>query len=202
MTLGRASAPTQVPISADGRRCQAAPNPVAHRGDSRTAGAIEALLDRSTTARATKRWRIDPVIGSAGRGGARSPVADATAGRRGRKTRMRSCRRPRPRDWKRGEPIAALEGARTAEAIVPAIEPDDRYPGIARRENTDVAASRCRQCNHAGSAVRRHERNRLRPAGDTSPSGESSPTAAPPGWPSTTGRTQWGRAIGWEHRPA
>jgi hypothetical protein len=45
---------------------------------------------------------------------------------------------PRPalgRDRKRGEGIAALAGARTAEAIVPAIEPDDRYPGIARRES-------------------------------------------------------------------
>ena len=28
-----------------------------------------------------------------------------------------------------GEGIAALAGARTAEAIVPAIEPDDRHPG-------------------------------------------------------------------------
>ena len=45
----------------------------------------------------------------------------------------------------RGEPIAALAGVPTAEAIVPAVEPDHRYPGIARREATDVAASRCRR---------------------------------------------------------
>jgi hypothetical protein len=44
----------------------------------------------------------------------------------------------------RGQAIAALAGTRTAEAIVPAIEPGDRYSGIARREATDVAASRCR----------------------------------------------------------
>ena len=50
----------------------------------------------------------------------------------------------RPDDPDRGEAIAALAGARMAEAIVPAIESDDRYPGIARREATDVAASRCR----------------------------------------------------------
>ncbi len=47
----------------------------------------------------------------------------------------------------RGEGIAALAGARTAEAIAPAIEPDDPYPGIVRREAADVAASRCRQCD-------------------------------------------------------
>ena len=46
----------------------------------------------------------------------------------------------------RGEPLAALVGARTAEPIVSAIESDDRYPGIARREATDVAESRCRHC--------------------------------------------------------
>lgn len=28
---------------------------------------------------------------------------------------------------------------------MPGIEPDDRYPGIGRREGTDIAASRCRQ---------------------------------------------------------
>jgi hypothetical protein len=54
---------------------------------------------------------------------------------------MESCRRLRPRDRKRGEGIAALAGDRTAEAIVPAIGLDDRYPGIARREATDVEAS-------------------------------------------------------------
>ncbi len=41
------------------------------------------------------------------------------------------------------------ESARTAEAIVPAIEPDDRYSGIARRGATDVAASRCRRCDRS-----------------------------------------------------
>jgi flavoprotein len=53
----------------------------------------------------------------------------------------------------RGEAIAALAGARTAEAIVPAIEPDDRYSGIARHEGTDVAASRCRHCERAVRGV-------------------------------------------------
>lgn len=33
------------------------------------------------------------------------------------------------RDRVRGEPRAALQGAQTAEAIVPVIQPDDRYPG-------------------------------------------------------------------------
>jgi hypothetical protein len=41
-----------------------------------------------------------------------------------------------------GDAVAALAGARMIEAIVPAIESDDRYPGIACREGTDVAASR------------------------------------------------------------
>ena len=45
----------------------------------------------------------------------------------------------------RGEPIAALAGARTAEPIVRAIGSDDRYPGIVGRGATDLAASRsCR----------------------------------------------------------
>ena len=35
----------------------------------------------------------------------------------------------------RGKPIVGLVGARTAEAIVPAIEPDDRYPGRRPPEN-------------------------------------------------------------------
>ena len=30
---------------------------------------------------------------------------------------------------------------------MPAIEPDDRYPGVGRREAPDVAASRCRRSN-------------------------------------------------------
>ena len=54
----------------------------------------------------------------------------------------------------RGEPLAALVGARTAEAIVSAIESDDRYPGIARREATDVAESRCRRSDQAPRAAR------------------------------------------------
>jgi hypothetical protein len=49
----------------------------------------------------------------------------------------------------RGKPRAALAGARTAEAIVPAIEPDDCSPGVVRREATDVAASRCRHWDSA-----------------------------------------------------
>ena len=60
-----------------------------------------------------------------------------------RHTRSRTCRRAS--ESFRGEGIAAVAGARTAEAVVPAIEPDDRYPGIVRREAADVAASRCRQ---------------------------------------------------------
>jgi hypothetical protein len=47
------------------------------------------------------------------------------------------------------EGIAALAGARTAKTIVPAIEPDDRYPRIGCREATAVAASRCRHCDRA-----------------------------------------------------
>ncbi len=39
------------------------------------------------------------------------------------------------------EPIAAPAGAQKADTI----KPDDRYPGIVRREATDVAASRCRR---------------------------------------------------------
>jgi hypothetical protein len=63
--------------------------------------------------------------------------------------------RRRSRDRKRGKAIAELAGARTAEAIVPAIEPDDRYSGIARHEATDVAASRCRQSNRPTQGGRR-----------------------------------------------
>ena len=44
----------------------------------------------------------------------------------------------------RGEPIAPLAGGRKAEAIVPASEPDGRYPTIARREAPNFAASGCR----------------------------------------------------------
>ena len=62
---------------------------------------------------------------------------------------MRSSHPPVRRDRVRGEGIAAVASARTAEAIVPAIEPDDRYPGIVRREAADVAASRCRQRDSA-----------------------------------------------------
>ncbi len=45
----------------------------------------------------------------------------------------------------RGKPLAALPGAPTAEAIVPAVEPDDRYPGRRPQGTTGVAASRCRR---------------------------------------------------------
>jgi hypothetical protein len=44
----------------------------------------------------------------------------------------------------RGGPIAPLARARTAEAIVPAIEPDNRYRVVARPEASDDAASRWR----------------------------------------------------------
>jgi hypothetical protein len=88
------------------------------------------------------------------------PSAAATAAVNGRSwivSRMaassdRRCARPgrsAAGDCLRGEAIAALAGARRAEAIVPAIEPDDRYSGIARREATNVAASRCRQLDRA-----------------------------------------------------
>ena len=60
-------------------------------------------------------------------------------------------RQPRSRsrrgECNRGEPIAALVGTQKAEAIVRAIEPDDRCRGIARREAIDVVASRCRHRN-------------------------------------------------------
>ena len=41
---------------------------------------------------------------------------------------------PRAHDRVRGEPIAPLAGARTAEAIVPAIEPGIAIPNVARPE--------------------------------------------------------------------
>ena len=49
----------------------------------------------------------------------------------------------------RGEPIALLAGGRTAEAIVPPIEPDDRYPGRrppggSRRRGIEVSPTRSR----------------------------------------------------------
>ena len=46
----------------------------------------------------------------------------------------------------RGEPIASLAGARTAKAIVPVIEPDDRHPGHRPPEGHTLLASRCRRC--------------------------------------------------------
>jgi hypothetical protein len=45
----------------------------------------------------------------------------------------------------RGAPTATLAGARTTKVIMPAIEPDDRIPGVGRREISEVAASRCRR---------------------------------------------------------
>ncbi len=71
-------------------------------------------------------------------------VRSAQLGDRGRS-------RPRGRrDYRnRGEAIAARAGARTAEAIVPTIEPDDRYPGIAplrsyRRRGIEMSPNRSR----------------------------------------------------------
>ena len=66
--------------------------------------------------------------------------------------------RPKPRradDRVRGEPIALLAGARTAEAIVPAIECDDCCPGHSPPGGPDVAASRCRRCSRPAFARRR-----------------------------------------------
>ena len=55
-------------------------------------------------------------------------------------------------DWddrSRGRTIrCALADARTAEAIVPAIEADDRYPGRRPPGATEVAGSRCCHCDH------------------------------------------------------
>jgi hypothetical protein len=48
-------------------------------------------------------------------------------------------------------------GRPAAEAIVPAIEPDDRYPGRRPRKTTDIAASRCRHCDSALPAVARRK---------------------------------------------
>ena len=52
--------------------------------------------------------------------------------------------------------VCCPSGAGTAEAIVPPTEPDDRYPGIVRREASDVAASKWDQaCAQAGWRKRR-----------------------------------------------
>jgi len=59
MTLGRASAPTQVPTSADGRRCQAARATVACRDDSRLRMRWRRCLT-ATVGRATRRWSVEP----------------------------------------------------------------------------------------------------------------------------------------------
>ena len=49
----------------------------------------------------------------------------------------------------------AVSGPRTAEAIVPAIEPDDRYPERRPPQTpTDVAASECRQSSSGTGAGR------------------------------------------------
>jgi len=114
MTLGRASAPTQV----HNQRGRAALSSNADTsGASRRlayCGAIEALLDRSTTGRATKRWRIDPSWDPPGAVARDRLVATATAGRGGRALRMRSCRRRRPGDRKRGIAVTpSREAARS-----------------------------------------------------------------------------------------
>lgn len=62
-------------------------------------------------------------------GGSRRLVEAHKLGGRGAATaRSRRCHR------NRGEPMAPLAGARTAEAIVRAIEPHGCYPGVARPE--------------------------------------------------------------------
>ena len=53
----------------------------------------------------------------------------------------------------RGEPVAALVGAQKADAIVRAIEPDDRYPGRRSQGTRDVAASTCRQGDRPPSDI-------------------------------------------------
>jgi hypothetical protein len=62
--------------------------------------------------------------------------------------------RARAYDWSRGKPITALAGAQTAEAIVPAVEHDDRYPGRRSPGGPDVVASRCRHCARAARSQR------------------------------------------------
>jgi hypothetical protein len=54
---------------------------------------------------------------------------------------MQSSGRPRHDGRVHGQALAALAGARTGEAIVPAVEPDDRYPGRRPAQTTGVAAS-------------------------------------------------------------
>ena len=54
-----------------------------------------------------------------------------------------------PRSSLSGEAIAGASRPRTAEAIVSAIEPDDRYSGVARRDTRYVAASRYRRSTSA-----------------------------------------------------
>ena len=65
---------------------------------------------------------------------------------------MRSSGRPRPRDWKRGEGIAALAGAQKAEAIVTAIEPENRYP---ERRPAELEMSRHRNVAKGVARVER-----------------------------------------------
>lgn len=55
LTLGRASAPIQAPISADRRRCKAAPTTMAHQDDSRLQVRPRRCL-MATLVRATQRW--------------------------------------------------------------------------------------------------------------------------------------------------
>ena len=87
-------------------------------------------------------------------GRATHAAPSASAGRHRASAELGS-RRTRSRDWDRpddpdrGEPIAPLAGARTAEAIVPAVEADDRIPpSAARRLQTfwhrDVAVALAR----------------------------------------------------------
>ena len=70
-------------------------------------------------------------------------------------------RPPRPAGrllaWRRNR---GASGRPDSKPIVPTIEPDDRYPGILRREATDIAASRCRLCDRALIAVVANKSNR------------------------------------------
>ena len=65
-----------------------------------------------------------------------APVSSLVADQRWPRRRRASheCDRLRPRDWKRGEPIALLEGAPTAEAIMFASGATIAVPGVARPE--------------------------------------------------------------------
>ena len=88
-------------------------------------------------------FRGEPVVGSPTEAIARRPTATSrgsTCASSGRCSRP-PARARRVSAWRSNR---GASGRPAAEAIVPAIESNDRHRGIARREATDVAASRCR----------------------------------------------------------